>query len=155
VFVAGRAVLEAYHFEQQQDWVGIMLAPSAVQSTPELGSYWFRLTSRFFPFEEIEPHISWAASIQWRATIPFHTERPFDDYSGFAGYALIPHSGVLQPSSLCDSLKAVIERLKWLQMIAPTPAAQKKYSHTVHFLENIQDTWGQYARMQELQRQQG
>jgi hypothetical protein len=28
VFVAGRAVVEAYHFEQQQDWIGVMLAPS-------------------------------------------------------------------------------------------------------------------------------
>ncbi|HEU4389711.1 MAG TPA: hypothetical protein VFV34_18040 [Blastocatellia bacterium] len=29
VFVAGRAVVDAYQFEQTQDWIGVMIAPSA------------------------------------------------------------------------------------------------------------------------------
>jgi hypothetical protein len=36
VFVAGSAVLEAYRFEQQQNWLGIMLAPSTVKTFPDL-----------------------------------------------------------------------------------------------------------------------
>jgi len=31
VFVAGRAILDAYNFEKKQNWLGIMLAPSAVE----------------------------------------------------------------------------------------------------------------------------
>jgi hypothetical protein len=35
-FVAGRAIIEAYTFEQRQDWVGIMLAPSVNARVPDL-----------------------------------------------------------------------------------------------------------------------
>ena len=39
VFVAGRAVIDAYQFEQVQDWTGIMIAPSALAGlATELGS---------------------------------------------------------------------------------------------------------------------
>src|ERR1017187_4451730 len=35
-FVAGSAVVDAYRYEQLQDWVGIMLAPSARAALPRL-----------------------------------------------------------------------------------------------------------------------
>jgi hypothetical protein len=31
VFVAGKAIVDAYTFERQQDWVGVMLAPTTVR----------------------------------------------------------------------------------------------------------------------------
>src|SRR6266705_707363 len=35
-FVAGKAIIDAYMFETKQDWVGIMLAPSARKTIPNL-----------------------------------------------------------------------------------------------------------------------
>ena len=38
VFVAGRAVIDAYHFEQAQKWVGVMVTPSALEQVRDLDS---------------------------------------------------------------------------------------------------------------------
>jgi hypothetical protein len=35
-FVAGKPIIEAYDFEQRQDWVGMMLAPSAIKAAQPL-----------------------------------------------------------------------------------------------------------------------
>jgi hypothetical protein len=125
--------------------------PRAVQSNPELGSPWFRLDTWDLPIAELEVRLSQAACIQWHRSIPFHSEIPFDE-RGFAGYVVVPHSGVLQLNSLHDSVKAVIDKLTWLQMVAPTPAAQKKYHNSLSYLRNIQQWWYRLARAQEMHR---
>src|SRR5205823_8601161 len=88
VFIAGRAVVEAYQFEQQQDWVGVMLAPSAVQSAPVLGFREIDLTKNSYRALLRRGTIDWPATIQPWPKIPFHGSK------AFAGYAVVPHSGI-------------------------------------------------------------
>ena len=44
-----------------------------------------------------------------------------------------------------DSLSEVIEKLNWLRMVAPTPAAQKKYTSAAAFLGTVRDHWVKLA----------
>jgi hypothetical protein len=143
VFVAGRAIVDAYRFETAQDWVGIMLAPSAVKRFPgleercEIGSTWS---------QDLEGRLAWAAFIQRYHRIPFHKDkdRPFDD-SDFDGFAIVPTDGILEPPAIRDSLDRSIKDLKWLKSLAPDPAAQGKYKSAIRRLENTCRSWRQIA----------
>jgi hypothetical protein len=42
---------------------------------------------------------------------------------------------------LRDSIKAAMERLKWLRAIAPSPNSQRKYQETLNWLGAIQQLW--------------
>jgi|SRR5271157_1328770 len=140
VFVAGRAVIDAYQFEQAQDWIGIMVAPSALARVRDLKER-CRLEgcTTMQAFRAIEPNLEWAPFIQ-PCAIPFHTENPFQS-SSFDGFGVVPTSGVAEPVALRDSIEAAIDRLNWLRAIAPTPASQRKYQNTTQRLGTVHRLW--------------
>ncbi len=152
VFVAGAAVIDAYQFEQQQDWIGIMIAPSARERVPDLEER-CQLQGRTSvdAFREVEPHLQWAAFIQPCQHIPFHAENAFERPT-FDGFAVVPTSGLLEPVALRDSIKASIDRLNWLRAIAPTPGAQLKYQKTSEWLRPVQSLWHEVAFFREQAR---
>ena len=86
-FVAGKAVIDAYNFEIKQDWVGIMLAPSALTRVPNLAE---RCKLENPGTQEgrrlIRANLPWSAFVQRYGLIPFHKVDPFDDalFDGFA-----------------------------------------------------------------------
>jgi hypothetical protein len=153
VFVAGRAIIDAYQFEQLQDWIGMMIAPSARERVPDLEQR-CQLQGRTTveAFREVEPNIQWPAFIQRCYNIPFHTENPFD-ISSFDGFAVVPTNGLLEPVALRDSIQASIDRLSWLRAIAPTPGAQQKYQKTGAWLRTAQGLWHEVAFFRQQARQ--
>jgi hypothetical protein len=145
VFVAGRAVIEAYQFEQQQDWIGVMLAPSAVAQVPDLIDR-CRLPGDgvAMTFKDIEARYPWPAFIQRCRSIPFHQSSPFE-LSVFDGFAVVPTKGVLEAAEIRDSVKVAMDRLAWLRVLAPTPSSQRKYQLTGDWLYPIQGRWHDIA----------
>jgi len=152
VFVAGRAVLDAYQFEQVQDWIGVMIAPSALVRVPDLEER-CRLADHttIDAFRAVEARIEWMAFIQPCHSIPFHTVNSFES-SSFDGFAVVPTSGLLEPVALRDNIKAAIDQLTWLRAIAPTPAAQRKYQQTTSWLNGIRGLWHEVAFFRERDR---
>jgi hypothetical protein len=150
VFVAGRAVIDAYQFEQAQDWVGIMISPSALGRFKDLEALclinWQKHAS-VEGFKDLTRRLQWAAFIQPCRSIPFHPSTPFDTPM-FDGFAIVPTSGVADPVALCESVTKATENLRWLRAIAPSPSAQRKYQSTLQWLSGIQETWCQIARIQ-------
>jgi hypothetical protein len=140
-FVAGRAVIEAYQFEQQQDWIGVMLAPSAVAQVPDLNDR-CRLPGDGVPmtFKDIEARYPWPAFIQRCGAIPFHETSPFET-SLFDGFAVVPTNGSLAAAKIRDSIKAAMDRLARLRLLAPTRGSQRKYQLTLNWLGQIQQRW--------------
>jgi hypothetical protein len=148
VFVAGRAVIDAYRFEQQQEWIGVMIAPSALERVTDLQQRCeLQGHTTVEAFREVEPRIQWVAFIQRSSDIPFREDGRFD------GFAIIPTTGALDPYGLRDSIKEVIEQLNWLRAIAPTPQAQMKYSRTITWLLNTQRLWHEVAFRRDQARQ--
>jgi len=145
VFVAGRAVIEAYQFEQQQDWIGVMLAPSAVAQVPDLIDR-CRLPGDgvAMTFNDVEARYPWPAFIQRCRNIPFHQSGAFEP-SVFDGFAVVPTKGSVDAGQIRDSLKAAMERLAWLRVLAPTPSSQRKYQLTREWLHPIQGRWHDIA----------
>jgi hypothetical protein len=146
LFVAGRAVIDAYQFEKAQDWVGIMVAPTALDRVPDLG-----VRCRMENYQDVamfvtdKQRLAWPAFIQHCPNIPFH-EGPTFQLETFDGFAVVPTSGEIEPVALADSIKKAIERLKWLRALAPSPRAQRKYQATSTWLSPIHSIWREVIR---------
>ena len=146
-FVAGRAIIDAYLFEQQQDWVGIMLAPSTVQHQRSIADRCVPLSALGDEriANQLDVLMPWLAFVQ-PCNIPFH--RSQRDY---AGYAVAPSSGHYDPKLLRDSMLESIGHLHWLSTIAPDPDAQKKYQRPLEWLSQLQSAWRYMAeRVEQL-----
>ena len=89
--VAGPAVVEAYHMEQQQDWVGTMLSPSLLHLVPnwvELIIAPRRPTSR----EEarvLDTRMNWILLVTRYGSIPLHSANPMFEPT-LDGFVVLP-----------------------------------------------------------------
>jgi len=144
-FVAGRAVIEAYKFEQHQDWIGVMLAPSAVVRVPDLSER-CRMPGDgvAVTFKDVEARFPWPCFIQRCRNIPFHQSNPFEQ-EGFDGFSVVPTNGALEATQVRDSIKASMDRLEWLRLTAPSPSAQRKYQLTSNWLNIMHVRWHDLA----------
>ena len=144
VFVAGRAIVDAYKFETVQDWVGIMLAPSAIKRAPELIKQSSRLQNIQGATDEQQAEIRRllpvAAFVQPCQNIPFHSNQPFEP-ERFDGFAVVPTDGVAEPSALSESIGRSYKALEWLGSIAPSPSAQAKYQRSRQWLYSVFNAW--------------
>lgn len=152
VFVAGRAIVEAYSFENQQDWVGIMLAPSTIHRFPDLeqrclidppGSS--RSTEEGMKL--IVKQSACSSFVQRCRNIPFHSSVPFAS-NNFDGFALTPSSGIATASALATSLGESLKALEFLKSVAPDPHAQSKYWRAINWLDTVQRHWHDVANWQ-------
>ena len=147
VFVAGSAIIDAYKYESLQNWVGIMLTPTAVSSVPNLSALCdisklpatpLVAASRgkqTVPFADMR----WAACVQHCPNIPFHSEKGAGgDYEGFA---IVPGGGPSTPDLICRGIQNRMVKLKELKSLAPDPAAQRKYSHSYKWFNEVHVRW--------------
>lgn len=143
VFVAGRAIVDAYDFEKIQDWVGIMLAPSVIK---HVGVEELKRRCRLSPVETPEQlagfheSLQYAAFVQPCAEIPFHSDAPSAVFK-YDGFAIVPTDGVAVPGSLATSIRRSLQALSALKSLAPHPLAQAKYLRSYNWLQNYQGPW--------------
>jgi hypothetical protein len=135
-FLAGSPVVEAYDYEQRQDWAGVLLTPSTLRQAKEIDFPRICTTSLVGDdgFPTIEQELKWKAYVQ-RASIVFKGGGPMHD-----GFAIVP-CGVRSLPKLASNLTEVLERLEWLKLLAPSPAEQSKYANVAAWLKTIRDTW--------------
>ncbi len=87
IVIAGPAIVEAYHFEQKQDWVGLMLSPNLVREFNLLPQHLVYRMS-FNGQEKIDclkDNFTFNASVQRTTSIAFK------DGKCFEGFAITPH----------------------------------------------------------------
>jgi hypothetical protein len=142
VFVAGRPIVETHHYETQQDWVGVMLAPSVVQNVPDVAA---RCAIRnFSEFANVRDFISnnWLAiHLQPFDGIPFHDDELFD------GCAVVPMvASPTRKASVLEALTAMQSSLTRMKALAPNPAAQRKYRRTILWLQK-NELWSAFGHL--------
>jgi hypothetical protein len=86
VFLAGRPIVEAYHCERAQKWVGVILCPSVLHKRSDLAS----LTRLSEPTEIERDDYDLAVRLQ-PATVPFH--EPGGTVGKISAYAVVPVAG--------------------------------------------------------------
>lgn len=150
-FFAGRAIIDAYNFEQRQDWVGIMLSPSVVERVPQLRDL-CNIGLSSLPFAAHDPvdqlklrnRVKWASVLQPCDRIPFHGGHPYENYT-YDGFAVVPTMGDSGFSALAEGLQKCLEALDWLKSLAPDPRAQEKYSRTRQWLYPLSARWAEIS----------
>lgn len=148
-FVAGSAVVEASRYEQIQDWVGVMLAPSAIRANPDLvDRCGVSAPNTDSDVSDIKAKLPLAGCLGACNGIPFHAEQPFDPGS-FHGYAVLPVARCKAASEIRDDLQDSIKQLGWLKAIAPDPRAQKKYDEAMRWLNLAYGNWHSIAHHME------
>ena len=147
-FIAGKPIIEAYEFEQRQNWVGIMLTPSTIKAAPIVKDVCDTTFVNGEAFPNIAKYMEWKAFIQRCSTIPFRSDTNTSPYDGFT---ILP-GGSLSLKDLVSNLSEVMSRLQWLKLLAPTSRDQAKYSTTVEWIRTIQSTFG--SRLEEYEQWQ-
>lgn len=149
VVVAGPAVIDAYRFERKQDWIGIMIAPSAVGTF----AYLTKRCQIVDPLSEegtppwrnrVKEWLSVSGTVQPCSQIPFHQQgssQPAD----FDGFALLPASLPLTPGGVVNSIADGRAALAQMRLLAPDPAAQAKYGRAAHWLADVEGKWQKVA----------
>lgn len=131
VFIAGRPIVEAYHYETQQDWVGIMLAPSAIAASADIAKKCQLRDGSPFPsaYDYISNHPV-AFYLQPFESIPFHDGEPYD------GYAVVPMcADPARGRVVTESIQRMKAELVRMKAVAPDPSAQRKYARTIEWLD--------------------
>lgn len=137
VFIAGRAIIEAYEFEQAQNWAGIMVAPSAVgQVGSQMNSCRVQLQN-VSDLNVIVPHLKWLAYIKHWPNIPFG-HYTSGECERFDGFVVVPSINALDLSNLNTNIEVIQHMLEVLRSIAPSPQAQRKYKETLDLLRYVE-----------------
>jgi hypothetical protein len=143
VFLAGRAVVDAYRFEKKQDWVGILLTPSVLKSMPSLRTL-CRVPGANLVGADLAreaANLEWMRCIQPCNSVPFHGDIPVEP-GGYDGFAIVPTRSDLQTrDQILAENRQMQEALLRLKSLAPDPSAQKKYESTRIWLNSLLSTW--------------
>jgi hypothetical protein len=153
VFVAGRAILDAYSYEQKQDWVGVMLTPKTTDILRQITNLDALCMPAKFSDDDLSADpgtkFDWIGCLQRWEKIPFH------NHEKFSGFAVVPGSdradpaqSSAEPKERAEWLGQVLGRLNWLRDAAPDPAAQAKYAASIEFIQSNFDYWNDLAERQ-------
>ena len=146
VFLAGRAIIDAYRFQQEQDWVGIMLAPSVVSMHSDLKQRCNILNIRTpDEIQALSARFAWALFVQDCPSIPFHTSDPSEPQL-YEGFAIVPTDTSIQDAAAMEeNLGRVLKYMRRLKSLSPHPKSQKKYSGAITWLQNVKSRWAKVA----------
>jgi hypothetical protein len=143
-FVAGRPIVEAYDYETKQDWVGVMLAPSALRAPH--GIDWNMVGYEGFnphdAHKDMKEHIKWRALVQRHRKIPVHSASHGRDT--LDGFAIVPCLATTV-GDIPISLRKVVGWLDALKLNAPTPEDQRKYAGALEWLNALLEQWAPRA----------
>jgi hypothetical protein len=137
VFIAGRAIIEAYEFEQAQNWAGIMVAPSAIK---QLGSGINKCRVQLEMVNDLNvilPNLHWIAYIKHWPNIPFAPSSA-GECERFDGFVIVPSIEALNLSNVRTNINEIRQRLTELRSIAPSPQAQRKYKEALELLRYVE-----------------
>jgi hypothetical protein len=144
-FVAGKAVIEAYKLEQEQDWIGVALAPSALNKVQNIGALTTITNSNYKPvIDEFMRNFNWATAIQYSNGIPFHWNSELE-IKQIDGYAITPTSTAQSPNEVVEIYDAILAHIHWMKLLSPNPDAQKKYTNTTGFINYCRTRWRNFS----------
>ena len=153
--VYGESLIDAYHYERKEDWLGIMISPSIFNPSGKKTEEKRKLLLSFF--EERTYGLMTSGSVSKLKMLQslcidndvfFHVAGlypiPVKEEQPLMGYAILPRrrNYANKNRSLLDSINSDFENvnamLGSLFMASPTPKIQRKYTNTINFLKESQ-----------------
>ncbi len=153
VMIAGTPIIDAYHYEKNQNWIGVMLSPRVIKSNEKLqrltnvSGYQYQksmLKSSIITIPDITD-FDLQLLLEPTSKIPFHQKKM--EERNFKGIVVIPQKGCgggSKPEKIDFLLKHLTEyenKLNEMSMYASDPEPQKKYFETSKFIRNLRLGW--------------
>jgi hypothetical protein len=127
VFLAGPALVEAYDFEEKQNWLGLALCPSVVEKNFDLLEKWSWETERVIN----NPLFGFLYKCD---KIPLKSKDGVED--SIDGFIVYPeHSAAREKEGGSRFLKA----LHHMRVSAIVPKIRKKYDNSIQFFKPIEE----------------
>jgi len=139
--IAGRPLIEAHHFEQQLQWIGVMIAPSVRAHVPNLHERWDLAAAKRsdLPGDRFVDVLN-AVRVRTCSEIPL--ESTLGHMTAYEGLAVVPVGVIDKPDvgQIMSSLDKVIAKLDWLKQLAPEARSQAKYQRSVVWLRKVRSS---------------
>ncbi len=157
VIVAGKSILDAYYYEEEQDWIGIMISPTLLRAYKTVEKKIMevpllleklRIKTEQSDIEKLKQILRFTMYYQKYKEIPFHSKIPDEDKNiFFTGFAIVPTN----PESdtyhkYMDTLTLSSRFLETTKLFAPNHQAQRKYDNSINWLGNVMLTWSELAK---------
>jgi hypothetical protein len=144
VFVAGWPIVDAYEFEQKQDWIGIMLTPSVLKAKPKLAKKCsMPKPEKIIIDEDFKSRLAWILLVQRYHEIPFHNGK-------FDGFVVIPTPAGPSITEFSKYLIKCNSKLDTLKRLAGDPEAQSKYAETDRWIRKLRLDWKSVSSLQDF-----
>jgi hypothetical protein len=122
--ITGAPLVDAIHFEKQQNWIGVMLSPSVLKEKKGLKELIHPAQTKVMSNMDV---LKWG-SVLVESNIPFHE-------SEYRGFAVIPRK--METNSRVKTVEDIQEysrKLIELSYYAPSPYEQYKYNQSKKFM---------------------
>lgn len=142
VIVAGPPIVEAEFYQRQQDWVGIILAPSVIRANPDVKNQLaLRGKAGSDTFEAFLRRSMLGLHLQHWPQIPFHRTSPLSNHE-YDGFVIVPLPRELNSwQDVEKALTAYTTALQRMKEYAPDPVSQQKYANTLLWLGGLRASW--------------
>lgn len=149
--LAGTPIIEAYRYEQFQNWIGSIICPSVLKQNPELSEITelanINHLSNPDTISRILDNKTLFVSLAEYSQIPFKDQD--EVVSDYDGLAIVPHKlNCTHPDHLQEDLQTYSSILKKLLLQAQNPQIQKKYRNTEAFVgiiaKKARDIWADH-----------
>src|SRR5262249_1312473 len=133
--IAGTPILEAHHYEAEQQWIGIMVTPSVLRKINNIEQR--AQVSRRRPGELATSYLARTLKgVAVQKCSQIHLKEGLYD-----GYAIVPLPIVSNTQEIVDALGRVLSKLQWLKQLAPDARSQTKYEHSYLWLNGFSERW--------------
>lgn len=134
--MTGTPILEAIHYENQQNWVGTMLSPSVLIKYRELRD--------ILSMNPLGPNAVgvYCKNISWLTAIQKYRDIPFPNGS-YEGYVIVPRNRKsVRIGNIQKDYLLYRNKLRELLLLAPDDYAQYKYDKSCSLIVKISNLWG-------------
>lgn len=129
--IAGSPIIDAYAYEQRQDWIGAILTPSVFAKHPHVTR---TLNLLEFPKDAERFQTGPALIRRWSVSYKEGNGAP----EKYEAIAIVPTSSYLGlPDAYRASVEAILTAIEDMRRAAPDPAAQKKYENSAAWLRSL------------------
>jgi hypothetical protein len=140
IVIAGTPIVEAYKFEQSQNWIGVMISPNTLREYPDIlakctiGN--IQIAERL---QNLKTNIAWSLCAQRTYLIPMKSS---DGDENMEGLALVPHqSSSNDAAHIIEDLKIYENHLAEQKLYSTEPSIRQKYINTGQFIKAIAKDW--------------
>lgn len=136
VMITGLPIVDASHYEKEQNWCGVMISPRVLAEYPIFKEIIIPDLSQPENIDIMVEKILWLLSIKKYDNIPFTNNRCYQ------GYIIIPKDiDSKNVPSFLQSLKRYRTDLLELCLLAPDSYTQKKYQEFIKMISVVETEW--------------